>query len=450
MYIQKHIVLLLAWALLLWPLTGQAFDEEKAAKATELLEAYEKINQMSGVVLIAREGEAVYHETFGKAHFELDVPVRTNHKFRIGSITKIFTSILVLQLYEEGIIDLEDPLTDFISDYPGGEQVKIRHLLAHTSGIPNYTDFDDFEDMVLFPSDAGELIEKFKHKGLEFQPGSQFAYSNSGYILLGYILEMVTGKSYDALIEERITIPAGMENTGFDHPDQLLSGRVAGYDGTSGELRNAGFINMSVTHAAGGLYSTTGDLLLLDRALRNEKLLSQEAESLMYKKQRGNYGLGWIVTEIYNKKLTGHSGGIHGFASNYYHLPEDDWVIVVLSNLQNAPVAEISNNLVAILYDKDYVLPKERMEVDIDPQLLERYVGAYTLMPNLILTVSKENGHLYAELTGQPKFRVFPESETRFFYRVVDAVLEFQVAESGEVKGVKLFQGGMTIEGEKR
>ncbi|MFW6160982.1 MAG: serine hydrolase domain-containing protein, partial [Acidobacteriota bacterium] len=306
---------------------------EFEAKVVEYLNAHVELRTFNGSVLIAKNGQILFSRGFGMANFELDVPNTPKTKFRLGSVTKQFTAMLIMQLEEKGKLSVDDPLAKYIPDYPNGNKITIHHLLTHTSGVPSFTGFPEYKEIQVQPLSLEEIIALFKEKPLEFEPGAKHAYSNSGYILLGFILEEVSGKPYDLLLRENIFDPLGMNDSGYDWNKLILKHRASGYSIDKGEFVNDSYIDMHIPHAAGALYSTVEDLYTWDRALYTERLLTRDSLDKMFTPFLENYAYGWGVGELYGRKRISHGGGINGFVSNISRFPDDDACIVILSNL---------------------------------------------------------------------------------------------------------------------
>ena len=273
----------------------------KSEKINELMSLYHKYRQFNGSVLVAEHGKIIYKKGFGYANMEWEIPNDPDTKFRLGSITKQFTSMLIMQLVEQGKLKLDDKLSNYLPYYRKdiGEKVTIHHLLTHTSGIPSYTGLPKFfEDVSRDPYTVDEFVKKFCSGDLEFEPGSKYKYNNSGYFLLGAIIEKITGKSYEDVLREKIFEPLNMKNTGYDHHKTILSKRATGYDNTFDGFENSPYLDMSLPYAAGALYSTVEDLYLWDQALYTEKLLSQKYKDIMFTPHLSNYAYGWGVRKI--------------------------------------------------------------------------------------------------------------------------------------------------------
>jgi len=412
------------------------------SKVDEYINAHLKLQKFSGSILIAQKGKILLSKGYGMANYELDVPNTPQMKFLLGSITKQFTSMAVMQLQEKGLLSVDDSLKKYIPDYPDGDKITVHHLLTHTSGIPNFTSFPEYTKTMMLASPVEETVERFKNKELEFTPGEKFSYSNSGYILLGYIIEKVSQKPYEVYLKENILQPLNLEDTGYGHYEPILEKRAAGYSWGKDHLVNASYLDMSIPHGAGALYSTVEDLYLWDRALYTEKLVSKNSLDKIFTPFKDNYGYGWGISELFGHKRISHGGGINGFTTDISRYPDDDVCIIVLSNFDHSSTGKISQDLAAIVFGEKYEFPKERKEVKVDPKIYEAYVGQYELKPNFIITITKENDRLFAQATGQPKAEIYPESEIKFFLKAVDAQLTFIKDDKGEVTQLILHQGG--------
>jgi CubicO group peptidase (beta-lactamase class C family) len=379
---------------------------------------------------------------YGLADLENNVPNTPQTKFRLGSVTKQFTAMAIMQLQEQGRLKVDDPIADFIPDSPHWAKITIHNLLTHTSGIPNFTSFSDYRSTMMLPSPPLKTMERFKNKPLEFVPGESHAYSNSGYVVLGYIIEKASGKSYEQFLKENIFDPLHMSSSGYDHPGPLLEHRASGYSKIGEKFVNAAYVDMSIPHAAGALYSTVEDLFLWDRALRTEKLVRKSSLERMFTPFKKDYGYGWAITRIFNRRCVTHSGGINGFSSNISRFVDDDVCVIVLSNVDTSPASRIGRDLAAIAFGEKYELPAERTEIEINPKVFDDYSGKYQISSEVMITISRSPDRLFIELAGQPKFVLYPESETKFFLKVTDAQVTFVRDEKGEVSHLILHQGG--------
>src|SRR5690349_21916590 len=361
---QKYLLIATVFAVFLLPSVVLAQDH--AAKIQEVLELAHKYRQFNGSALVAENGKVVYKNAFGMANMEWNIPNTSDTKFRLGSITKQFTATIILQLVEQGKIKLDGKLSDYLPDYRKdvGEKVTIHNLLTHTSGIPSYTSQPGFfENVSRNPYKVDEFVKKYASGDLEFAPGSKFVYDNSGYFLLGAIIEHVTGKPYEQVLKENIFDPVGMKNTGYDHHDTIIAKRAAGYVKTAGGYANAPYLDMSIPYAAGSLYSTVEDLYLWDQALYTDKLLTAQSKELMYTPFLEKYAYGWAVADASFKQNDqpvpeiSHGGGINGFSTIIARFPREKNLIVLLDNT-GQPMDPLSEKIARILYTQPYELPK--------------------------------------------------------------------------------------------
>ncbi len=351
-----------------------AIGQSKTAKLDELMNLYTEYGQFNGSVLVAEKGKVIYKKGFGMANMEWDIPNQSDTKHRLGSITKQFTSMLILQLAEQGKLKLDVPITTYLPDYnkSNGDKITIHHLLTHTSGTPNYTAFPNFfRDSTRDPYTPDEFVEVFADSTLQFTPGEKFTYSNSGYFLLGVIIEKVTGKSYEQVLQENIFTPLKMNSSGYDHHSTILKKRASGYEKNGRAFRNANYIDMSIPYAAGSLYATVEDLYLWDQALYTNKLLSKKYMDLLFTKHvpafGGHYAYGWGVNKVPNGeandslKVISHGGGINGFNTLISRIPADKNLVVLFSNTGGASLNEMSVAIRGILYNNPYEMPKKSL-----------------------------------------------------------------------------------------
>ncbi len=402
---------------------------------SQLLEQYMQaqvnVKSFSGSVLVMKHDKVLLEKGYGMADLEWNVLNTPQTKFRIGSITKQFTAACILQLIEQGKLSLDDKLSKFISGYPKSDSVTIRMLLNHTSGIANYTDFPEFEKVGRLSLREDSMISFFKNKPYNFSPGTNWAYSNSGYLLLGYILEKLSGQSYNDYLRQHIFDKLGMMNSGVDKLDSVLPMRARGYQRINKKSVNAEFISMEWPFSAGVLYSTVEDLYKWDRALYGTSILTESSKQKMFTPVMRNYGFGMVIDTFENHLRTWHNGGIPGFLTNISRYVNNDICIIVLSN-NESNADGVSNALAKIVFDLPVELPHEHTEVKIDAAILDRYTGKYKAF--LTIEVIKKDGKLYRRREGTPDIELKPESETKFFYAdESDRQLEFEVDAAGKV-----------------
>lgn len=555
------------------------FAQSKADTIDDLLNRYNEYGLFNGSVLVAEKGNIILKKGYGFANMEFDIPNKPNTVHRIGSITKQFVSTMIMQLVEEGKLSVDEKMTSYLKDYrkDTGDKVTIFHLLTHTSGIPSYTGYPGFwSDSSRNPYETEELIDKFCMGDLEFEPGTQFSYNNSGYVLLAKIIEEVTGKSYEENIQERIFDKVGMKNTYLERPGDIIKNRSAGYDKRGADYTNTRYMNVDNAFGAGDIISTVEDLYLWDRALYTENLISEESKNKIFTPFLSNYGFGWGITKIEHPAgkdsltIIAHTGGINGFNALISRLVDDKHLIVVLNNTGGAPLRELRSSIINILYGQDYDYPKKPIsshlhavimedgidkavavykeisekeretfdlsegelnnlgymffndgkideaiavfqlnidafpdswnvydsmgealmekgekeksielykksiemnaqnnngyemlkklgveierpkDAEVSEEILKRYVGGYNLFPNFDIDITTENGKLFAQASGQPNIEIYPETETVFYYKVVEAKIEFIPDENGKFNNLILFQNGREMPGKRK
>ena len=323
------------------------------------VKAYFKRGLFSGSVLVAKSGNVLLSRGYGKSDYAQGTPNTPHTKFRLGSVSKQFTALAIMQLQEQGRLNESNPLSTYIPDYPNGKNITIHHLLTHTSGIPNYTSLAHCEKNKAQPRSITRLISTFKNKKLEFKPGSQYKYSNSGYVLLTYIIEQVSGESYESFIQKHIFWPLRMTSSGYDANQQQIQDKACGYVVKQHHLTYADPVDMSYYAGAGALYSTVEDLYRWDRALHSNVLVSYTALDKIFtpwvhtpaynQTNESAYGYGWRIGKPCQHPVVGHCGGIEGFSTLIRRYPKDDACIIILSNIRNSTVQRLSQDLAKIV-----------------------------------------------------------------------------------------------------
>jgi CubicO group peptidase (beta-lactamase class C family) len=417
------------------------------ARMDQVIQSYVANHQFMGSVLVARDTQVIYSKGFGSANLEWDIPNSPATKFRLGSVTKQFTAACILLLEEHGKLSINDPVKKYLPGAPAAwDKITIYHLLTHTSGIPSFTGFPDYAKLEPFATTSEQLVSRFRDKPLDFEPGEKWQYSNSGYVLLGHLIERITGESYEKVVREHIFAPLGMKDSGYDSNSAVIPHRASGYVHVGDGFENAGFVHMSVPHGAGALYSTTVDLLKWEQGLFGGKLLTAASLQKMTTPFKQDYAFGLEVETAGGHKAIQHGGGIEGFNTELAYYPDDKLTVVVLGNVNSGAPGDIAGKLAALAHGETVKLPGERKEITLDPKLLERYVGAYQLAPGVNLLITRENNQLFTKLTGQAAIPIFPESENLFFLKAVDAQIEFpKDGAPGKASQLMLHQNGRDI-----
>ena len=426
-------------------LVASATAQDLTPKFEEYMNALSNQKRFIGSVLVARDGKIVFSKGYGMANVELDVPNAPETRFRLGSITKQFTAAAILLLQERGKLNVTDPICKYFDPCPSAwSEVTIHHLLSHTGGVPNFTSFPDYMPKMMLPVTTTEMIARFKDKPLDFKPGEKWSYSNSGYFLLGAIIEKAAGESYESLLQKNIFDPLKLTGTGYDHFDVILKHRATGYSMSKGKMVNSAFLDMTQPYSAGSLYSTVEDLFRWNEALFGGKVLSTKSFEMMTTPVKNNYAYGLGVETKFNRKMITHGGGINGFATFIARFPDEKVTIVVLRNADYGTPGpgRISQDLAAILFGEKYEIPAAVTEVEVDAKILDAYVGQYQLAPNFVITISREGDLLMAQATGQPKITLYPQAEAVFFSKAVDLRMTFVRGDDGKVTHLVLNQGG--------
>jgi CubicO group peptidase (beta-lactamase class C family) len=433
--------------LLLLPLTITA-QKNYPKLLDDYTQAAFKTNEFNGTVLVMQKAKPVYKKAFGMADREWDIANTVNTKFRIGSVTKQFTAACILQLAEQGKLSLDDKLTKYIPDYPKGDSITIHMLLNHTSGIKNYTDIPEFWPKAILPLSKDSMIALFKNKPLDFSPGTKWNYSNSGYFLLGVIVEKASGKTFNNYLLDNIIKKLGLKNTLMDNLDSVLAYRAKGYGkNQQGVWQQAMQISMEGPYSAGAMVSTVDDLYLWTKALHNNQVLTVASTQKMLTPYKENYGYGIGIDSLKTHRRVSHNGGIPGFASYLGYFPDDDICVVVISNNGSNSTA-VGTALASIMFNLPVQIPYTPKAVKINSDILDNYLGKYTATSPIELI--KKEGKLYRHRDGSPDIELKPESNTRFFY--ADGSLrfiEFEMDKAGKMTKAWFIGNGEKIEMKK-
>ncbi len=395
-------------------------------------------------VLVAKHGEIIYAKGFGKANLELNVDMKPDMVFRLGSITKQYTAIAILQLVEQGKISLQDSVQKFIKDFPAkGHTITIENLLTHTSGIIDYESLNiNIPNEYRVDLPPKQIVDSLAHHEVVFTPGSKFSYCNSNYFLLGYIIEQVSGQSYAAYMQQHIFTPMALTNTYYDDEKQIIPNRVSGYGKWQDDkYENADYIGMSQVYAAGALLSNVEDLFKWHQALYSYKFIKKETLEKAFTPYRladgsfTGYGYGWFAKDQDGEKSIEHSGGVDGFQSDEVYLPGQDIFIATLYNClkkggDDMSFMLLSNDIVTLAMGKSL-----QKELKVNEAILKQYAGTYQFDANHAATITLENGQLQIESQsgGLPKSPLFAQSENKFLLKVVQAEVAFERDAKGKV-----------------
>jgi len=439
------------------PASTAAAQDSLSAQIDALLSPAYKAGEPGGALLVKKDGKVLVRKAYGMADLELSVAIDPDMVFRIGSMTKQFTSVAILMLMEQGKLALNDPLTKFLPDYPTqGRTITIEHLLTHTSGIKSYTGLTEWVPLKRKDMTVTEIIALSKDKPMEFEPGERWSYCNSGYILLGAIIEKVSGLTYEGFLQKNIFDPLGLHHTYYGSYLRIIPRRIPGYGpGPNGTFLNAEYLSMTQPYAAGSLVSNVDDLALWNEALMAGKLIKRETLEKAwtpYKLKDGSssgYGYGWTIGEYEGHRMIRHGGGINGFTTDGILFPEDKLFVTLLTNsaIDSRDPSPHAYRIAGMALGKP--MPAERKAIVIDPKVFDLYAGEYELAPGFTIKFFREGTKFMTQATGQSAFEVFAESETKFFLKVVDGQVEFVKDAAGKVTGMVLTQGGRKMPAKK-
>lgn len=401
----------------------QKTETQLSAEFDKMLSA--QFKETGATALVAKNGQVIYTKAFGMANLEYNLPMQTDNVFRIGSITKQFTAVAILQLMEQGKLKLQDDITKFIPDYPTqGNKITIEHLLTHTSGIEDYTAIKDYPKRMMLDMTPSELIASFKNEPMRFAPGTKYSYSNSNYVLLGRIIELLSGKPYSDYIEKQIFAPVGMSKTLYASDTKLVGARAAAYSRGETGYENAPALSMTQPYAAGSVLSTVSDLFKWHQALLSNKLIKKEnlnSAFTNYKLADGtntNYGYGWKLGNIYDSPSIWHGGAINGFSTMELYLPKEDVYVAVFSNCDCNSPKEVASKMAAVASGKI----AEHKEIALSEAALPEYQGVYENAKGLQRIITVAHGKLYVQSGRGPKAELKSYHRDRFFLNPMQTI----------------------------
>lgn len=411
-------------------------------KLDELMNAYCKVNKFNGSVLISRKGKILLEKGYGIKNALANTMNNASSIFQTYSITKTFTSTVILKLVELKKLSLSDKLSKFYPEFPKGDSITLEHLLTHTSGVYEYTRGNNMPDQT-----ERSFIKFIETKPLDFSPGTGWNYSNSGYWLLGFIIKKVTGVAYEEAVRKYIFDPLHMEHSGFDFKKLSDENKTTGYEVFLDKMKKAAVIYDSPgPFAAGAIYSSVGDLYKYHAALQNFTIIKEASLKKAYLPFKNNYGYGWIIGSFEGKQMVSHSGGAAGYRSNFARIPEEDICVILLNNHENAYMDGITKNLINILFGKPYKIPAE---IRLTASVLGQFAGAFSVKPSFTMYISVEDERLVAQASGQQKTVVLAEKENYFFAEEANGFLEFMQDEKGNYNELVIHQGGQQIKAKR-
>ena len=435
--IKTIVITFLTFAISQIGLAQTNFDK---TKLDNYFNALEQNNKFMGSVAVSKNGEVIYTKSVGFTDVENNVKSTDNSKYRIGSISKTFTAVLILKAVEERKINLSQTINKWFPTLKNAKKITIEHLLRHRSGIHNFTNDNDYLTWNTQPKTEEKMLEIIAKGGSDFNPDSKAEYSNSNFVLLTYILEKTYGNSYSDLLQEYIAKPTGLSNT-------YVFGKINPNNNESKSYRFAGTwkvepeTDFSVPLGAGAIISTPTDLTKFSDALFGGKLLTSESLEIM-KTTKDGYGIGLFQIPFYRSVGYGHTGGIDGFSSVYSHFPNDNISYALVSNGTNMSNNDISIAVLSAVYDKPYEIPVFTT-YNLTSEDLDKYLGVYSSKQiALKITITKDGNTLIAQGTGQPAFPLEATDKDKFKFDQAGAKFEFNPTD----KKMILFQGGGRIE----
>lgn len=410
-------------------------------KIDSLVSAYASNAEFNGSILVSHKGQVIIAKGYGYMDADQKLPNNEKSIFNIASITKTFTAALVIKLVESGKLRLQDKVSKFDASFPNGEKITMHHLLTHTSGIANYTDDKSFQS-----SDQSNqvkletMINYFRNKPLDFEPGTKFKYSNSGYTMLGFIIETVTGKSLADAMSNWIFKPLNMQNTSFGPPFNNANSLATGFQMYYKNYKNVSFkVHPSISYATGAIYSSVEDLYKWHQALQGG-FLSPHSMELMYKKDVGPYGYGWFTDSLFGEKRVSHDGNIAGYKSNINRIPDQDICVIALSNSNPSAVGGMVRNIIHILFNKP--LSKtfaEQPVISVTDSLLKEFTGKYLTheKDTTGVQINLHQSALIVRVLNQEPFKIYPIAKNTF--KSDDKRIEFRRNSKGEIEFVFIY-----------
>jgi len=428
-------VLILSLAVSLISFAGFSQNIDKV-KLDAYFETLANNNRFMGSVAVSKNNELIYLKSVGFADIEQGLKANENSKYRIGSISKTFTTALVLKAVDENILNLNQTIDNFFPSVKNANKITIVHLLYHRSGIPNFTNDKSYINWNTQPKTEQEMIEIIAKSGSDFEPDTKASYSNSNFVLLTYILERIYRKSYSELLKEKIIQPIGLKNTFYGGKINIKNNECHSYKySESWEVESE--TDMSIPLGAGGIISTPIDLNLFSEALFSGKIVS--ANSLQQMKTiKDQFGMGLIQMPFYDQIGFGHGGGIDGFTSLFAYFQDSNISFAYTANGINYSGNDIAIAVLSAVYNKPFEIP-EFTTLDITDEELDKYLGVYSSKQlSLKMTITKANGKLFGQGTGQPSFPLEATAKDKFDFKQAGLVLEFNPSD----KTMILKQGG--------
>lgn len=414
------LTLLLAFGLLFNLTYAQQKDDQQLALHFDKILSEQFKNDDPGVTaLVSRNGQIIYKKAFGMANLELNTPMQVDNVFWVASIGKQFTAVAILQLMEQGKLNLQDEITKFIPDYPTkGHKITIEHLLTHTSGIHNFSGMKDPEKKLALDCTPNEVIDFFKNLPMRFTPGTKWEYSNSGYFILGYIIEVITGKPYSEYLEDNFFKPLGMTNSLYANDTRIIKNRVGAYSHGDNGFENSKSRNVTHVYSAGAIQSTVEDFFKWHQAVHTYKLVKKENLDMAFRRYKltdgteTDYGYGWRLGNVYASPSIWHGGLITGFGTMEVYLPKEDVFVAVFSNCDCIYPKDIATRLAALTTGR----PNEYKEISVDNTILKECTGVYENQNGQQRIITVSDSKLFSQLGRGPKTNLKAYQKDKYFF----------------------------------
>ena len=428
----------IALAVLAYASSAQAPSD----RLKQVVQPYVDAQMFMGSVLVAEDGKVIFSKSYGMADLEWSVPNSPTTRFNIASMTKQFTAASILLLEDRGKLKTDDLVKKYLPEAPASwDKITIYHLLTHTSGIPG--DAAEYE-----PGTPDKLV--FNDKPLDFQPGERWAYTNLGYIVLGYLLERISGQTYEEFVQENIFKPLGMKDSGLMSFVTIIPRRASGYWPGSNGIENADRPDARMGFSSGSLYSSTEDLLRWNEGLFGGKLLKPASLRKMTTPFKSDYACGLYVKRVNGHLMIEHDGNNIGFNSDMAYYAEDRIAVIVLANLNGTVTSEMTRALAAVAHGETPPIPSVHREISLSSkEVLARYAGTYRFQ-HYTLKMVPEGNHLLVEFDNGGTLPVFPESETKFFSKPWPIQFEFSKNDNGEFTILTRHEDGKEESGAKK
>ena len=399
--------------------------------------AYARLNKFNGNILVSQHGRILFQRAYGFKDIEAGKKNSLTDIFQLASLTKTFTAALLLKLMEEGKLSVNTRVTDYFPDFHPDKPITVGQLLSHTAGVYEIlrNPAASKEGAMYSAVSREKLLSYFYTQPLDFEPGTQFSYSNSGYVLLGIIIEKVTGLPYGQAVKKYLFTPLGMKHSGYDYARLRSNHKTQSYNYISNTRHTKATVwNASFTFAAGGLYSSLGDLYKWSKALNENKFITSKSLAAAQQEQQKGYGYGWFIDSLQAKKVVYHPGNLEGATSYFAMIPADDICLIMLNNKTSTTLEAIGNKLIAILYNKPYTLPKPKKATQLTDSLLTRYSGEYDISEDYRVSIKKQENFLYLFINQEQPVQLFPENENRFFIPDSEMSLVFKSKKEGGIQ----------------